>query len=215
MTIKQWATTYWWACMLMMVALILFMAAFIKCCAVHTPSSNPKKRPALRITDTLRRPADTLRRKRHRSNSHGHSSSSSSRDNRVHNQQSQPLTPSVTTNLTSNASSCPSMSVPGVLQMQMNANPHAPPTLMVSLPPETRPEPPPPYSGPRPTAPSALLAGPSHGYGEGRGHYNRRGQQTSGKQVASTSSHGSQSARDGDRSGSNRRNGIELKATRR
>lgn len=39
------------------------MGIFIKCCAVHTPSSNPKKRPAVRISDTLRRPADTLRRK--------------------------------------------------------------------------------------------------------------------------------------------------------
>lgn len=37
--------------------------------------------------------------------------------------------------------------------------------------------PPPPYPGPRPTAPPApgpAIAGPSHGYGEGRGHYNRR-----------------------------------------
>ena len=63
MSIKQWVTTYWWACMLMGVGVIVFMAAFIKCCAVHTPSSNPKKKPALRISDTLRRPADTLRRK--------------------------------------------------------------------------------------------------------------------------------------------------------
>lgn len=63
MTIKQWITTYWWACMLMGVAVMLFMAAFIKCCAIHTPSSNPKKKPAHRISDTLRRPADTLRRK--------------------------------------------------------------------------------------------------------------------------------------------------------
>lgn len=49
--------------MLMGVAILLFMAAFIKCCAVHTPSSNPNKKQALRIQDTLRRPADTLRRK--------------------------------------------------------------------------------------------------------------------------------------------------------
>ncbi|KAG9510545.1 Disintegrin and metalloproteinase domain-containing protein 10, partial [Fragariocoptes setiger] len=70
MTIKQWATTYWWACMLMLVAFIMLMAAFIKCCAVHTPTSNPKKRPALRITDTLRRPADKLRRKRHNGAAH-------------------------------------------------------------------------------------------------------------------------------------------------
>lgn len=63
--------------------------------------------------------------------------------------------------------------------------------LVVSLPPEHRsaaylPEPPPPYPGhppsvpPRPTRPaakSAAVPGPSHGYGEGRGHYNRRSNQ--------------------------------------
>jgi len=49
--------------MLSAIGLLLFMAMFIKCCAVHTPSSNPKKAPALKLTDTLRRPADTLRRK--------------------------------------------------------------------------------------------------------------------------------------------------------
>lgn len=62
----------------------------------------------------------------------------------------------------------------------MQVNPHAPPTLIVALPPPmtasaSHLDPPPPYTGPRPTAPP-LLAGPSHGYGEGRGHYNRNGQ---------------------------------------
>jgi len=58
----------------------------------------------------------------------------------------------------------------------MQVSPHAPPTLIVALPPTASPlDPPPPYSGPRPTAPP-LMAGPSHGYGEGRGHYNRQGQ---------------------------------------
>ena len=47
------------------VAFVLFMGVFIKCCAVHTPSSNPKKPPALSITQTLRHPYSTLRRKRH------------------------------------------------------------------------------------------------------------------------------------------------------
>src|SRR6218665_3251177 len=55
--------TYWWACTLMLFGGVLFMAAFIKCCAVHTPSSNPKRKKALRLSETLRRPADTLRRK--------------------------------------------------------------------------------------------------------------------------------------------------------
>ncbi|XP_067133544.1 disintegrin and metalloproteinase domain-containing protein 10 isoform X2 [Centruroides vittatus] len=111
--IKEWITTYWWAVMLMLVGLAIFMGFFIKCCAVHTPSSNPRKAPALRITDTLRHPADTLRRKRHRP-------------------PPQPGIPS---------------------------------------------GPPPPYPGPQPSAPPASsipIAGPSRGYGEGRGHYNRR-----------------------------------------
>ncbi|XP_050035329.1 disintegrin and metalloproteinase domain-containing protein 10-like [Dermacentor andersoni] len=63
-TVKQWVTLNWWAVLLMMVALIVVMAVFIRCCAVHTPSSNPRKAPALRISDTLRRPGDTFRRKR-------------------------------------------------------------------------------------------------------------------------------------------------------
>ncbi|XP_023245922.1 uncharacterized protein LOC111643060 [Copidosoma floridanum] len=41
------------------------MGAFIKCCAVHTPSSNPKKPPARHLSETLRRPMNTLRRMRH------------------------------------------------------------------------------------------------------------------------------------------------------
>lgn len=44
----------------MLVGVAIFMAAFVKCCAVHTPSSNPNKKPALRISDTLQH---TLRRK--------------------------------------------------------------------------------------------------------------------------------------------------------
>ncbi|GIY72661.1 disintegrin and metalloproteinase domain-containing protein 10 [Caerostris extrusa] len=65
-TIKQWVTSCWWGVLLSVVAFAIVMGIFIKCCAVHTPSSNPRRAPALRITDTLRHPADTLRRKRHR-----------------------------------------------------------------------------------------------------------------------------------------------------
>ncbi|XP_065932542.1 disintegrin and metalloproteinase domain-containing protein 10-like isoform X2 [Magallana gigas] len=39
----------------MAIGLILFMGFFIKFCAVHTPSSNPNAKPALKLTDTLRR----------------------------------------------------------------------------------------------------------------------------------------------------------------
>jgi len=48
--------------MLMGVTFVIIMGVFIKCCAVHTPSSNPKKTPARRFSETLRRPITTLRR---------------------------------------------------------------------------------------------------------------------------------------------------------
>ncbi|XP_005111940.2 disintegrin and metalloproteinase domain-containing protein 10 [Aplysia californica] len=41
--IQQWIVHHWWAVLLMAVALIVVMGAFIKVCAVHTPSSNPRK----------------------------------------------------------------------------------------------------------------------------------------------------------------------------
>ncbi|XP_046982630.1 disintegrin and metalloproteinase domain-containing protein 10 isoform X1 [Schistocerca americana] len=64
LTVAQWITEYWWAVLLMGVAFIIFMGLFIKCCAVHTPSSNPKKPPARRFSETLRHPMSTLRRMR-------------------------------------------------------------------------------------------------------------------------------------------------------
>ncbi|XP_049820220.1 disintegrin and metalloproteinase domain-containing protein 10 isoform X2 [Aethina tumida] len=65
LNVAQWITKYWWGVLLMGIGFIIFMGLFIKCCAVHTPSSNPKKPPPLRLTDTLRRPMNTLRRMRH------------------------------------------------------------------------------------------------------------------------------------------------------
>ena len=62
--IKQWAITHWWACALFVIGLMMLMYIFFECCAVHTPTSNPRKKPALRISDTIRHPAHTLRRKR-------------------------------------------------------------------------------------------------------------------------------------------------------
>ncbi|XP_066248939.1 disintegrin and metalloproteinase domain-containing protein 10 isoform X3 [Euwallacea similis] len=67
-TVAQWITEFWWAVLLLGIAFIIFMGMFIKCCAVHTPSSNPKKPPARRIGDTLRRPMNTLRRMRYHHN---------------------------------------------------------------------------------------------------------------------------------------------------
>lgn len=62
MNLAQWVTEYWWAVLLFGISFLIFMGLFIKCCAVHTPSSNPKKPPARRLSETLRRPMNTLRR---------------------------------------------------------------------------------------------------------------------------------------------------------
>lgn len=64
MSIRQWAITHWWVCGLFAIGFMMLMYVFIECCAVHTPTSNPKKMPALRLSDTIRHPANTLRRKR-------------------------------------------------------------------------------------------------------------------------------------------------------
>ncbi|XP_034475138.1 LOW QUALITY PROTEIN: disintegrin and metalloproteinase domain-containing protein 10 [Drosophila innubila] len=62
LTVAEWITGNWYLVVLMGVAFIVIMGAFIKCCAVHTPSSNPKKRRARRISETLRAPMNTIRR---------------------------------------------------------------------------------------------------------------------------------------------------------
>lgn len=46
--------------MLILLVLILMMALFIKCCAVHTPSTNPNKPPAHNIYETLRHPSTLM-----------------------------------------------------------------------------------------------------------------------------------------------------------
>lgn len=46
----EWIKHYWWAVALMGVGLIILMGGFIKVCSVHTPSSNPNKKPARQLT---------------------------------------------------------------------------------------------------------------------------------------------------------------------
>uniref|UniRef100_A0A914ZG08 Disintegrin domain-containing protein n=1 Tax=Panagrolaimus superbus TaxID=310955 RepID=A0A914ZG08_9BILA len=66
-TVSQWVHEHWWACVLMGIGGLIFMAIFVKCCAVHTPSTNPNKAPAAHFTDTLRHPGTLLRRGRQHS----------------------------------------------------------------------------------------------------------------------------------------------------
>lgn len=61
-TVAQWITENWYAAVFIGIIFVIIMGIFVKCCAVHTPSSNPKKPPARRISDTLRHPMNTLRR---------------------------------------------------------------------------------------------------------------------------------------------------------
>ncbi|XP_064086385.1 disintegrin and metalloproteinase domain-containing protein 10-like isoform X1 [Macrobrachium nipponense] len=161
-SVAEWITQYWYGVLLLGVGFVVFMGVFIKCCAVHTPSSNPRKPPARSITETLRRPVNTLRRvKRHRQGpgpsgnqlpgpSHHH-------HHHHHNQ--------------------PGPSRPG--GSREGERPKAAASKRSSR--AYSDDPPPPYPGnPRqPSTPGSSIApssraGPTrHGYGEGRGHYNR------------------------------------------
>ena len=80
LTIAQWVTEFWYAVLLMGIAFVIFMACFIRCFAIHTPSSNPRLPKNLHFTETLRRPVRAMHQKNyHRpsdrqsgGNNHGH-----------------------------------------------------------------------------------------------------------------------------------------------
>lgn len=50
----------WWAVGVGGLIFLVMMALFVKCCAVHTPSTNPNKPPALNIYQTLTRPGTLI-----------------------------------------------------------------------------------------------------------------------------------------------------------
>ncbi|KJH49558.1 Disintegrin [Dictyocaulus viviparus] len=66
-TVTQWIQEKWWVVVCGALILLVFMALFIKCCAVHTPSTNPNKPPALNFYQTLTRPSTLIRQRRQRS----------------------------------------------------------------------------------------------------------------------------------------------------
>lgn len=76
LTIVQLVTEYWWAVLLFGIAFVIFMAIFIKCFAIHTPSSNPRLAKNLHFTETLRRPVRALQQKHYRPANNGSSSGS-------------------------------------------------------------------------------------------------------------------------------------------
>ncbi|GMT31044.1 hypothetical protein PFISCL1PPCAC_22341 [Pristionchus fissidentatus] len=62
----SWMQERWWAVVGAGIVLLLFMGCFIKCCAVHTPSTNPNKPAALNLYNTLTRPGTLIRQRRNR-----------------------------------------------------------------------------------------------------------------------------------------------------
>ncbi|XP_059091577.1 disintegrin and metalloproteinase domain-containing protein 10-like isoform X2 [Tigriopus californicus] len=72
LTIREWVTEYWYVVLLSSIALVIFMAIFIRCCAIHTPSSNPHLPKNLHLTETLRRPVRSLQQKHYRPANPGH-----------------------------------------------------------------------------------------------------------------------------------------------
>ncbi|VDM58368.1 unnamed protein product [Angiostrongylus costaricensis] len=61
-TVTQWIQEKWWVVVCGALVVLVFMALFIKCCAVHTPSTNPNKPPALNLYQTLTRPSTLIYR---------------------------------------------------------------------------------------------------------------------------------------------------------
>lgn len=57
MYVSGYPQAYWWAVLLMGIALIMLMAGFIKICSVHTPSSNPKLPPPKPLPGNLHQAA--------------------------------------------------------------------------------------------------------------------------------------------------------------
>ena len=53
--IRDFIYDYWWAVLLLCLALVLLMAGFIQICSIHTPTHNPKLQPHQHLYDSLRR----------------------------------------------------------------------------------------------------------------------------------------------------------------
>uniref|UniRef100_A0A9J2P2U0 Disintegrin and metalloproteinase domain-containing protein 10 n=1 Tax=Ascaris lumbricoides TaxID=6252 RepID=A0A9J2P2U0_ASCLU len=131
----------WWVVVIGGLGLLLFMAVFIKCCAVHTPSTNPNKAPALNIYDTLRRPKTLIQRPRVARSAPENGSTNAGAASRRHNAHH-------------SANDRPS-SIQASFHPIASAPP-MPPTSVIVV------EPPPPYTAS--TDPGAALGGPKRGH---------------------------------------------------
>uniref|UniRef100_A0A914ZVI1 ADAM10 endopeptidase n=1 Tax=Parascaris univalens TaxID=6257 RepID=A0A914ZVI1_PARUN len=139
--VKYWIQVNWWVVVIGGLGLLLFMAVFIKCCAVHTPSTNPNKAPALNIYDTLRRPKTLIQRPRVARSAPENGSANAVAASRRHNAHH----PANDRTSSIQASFHPIASAPPM-----------PPTSVIVV------EPPPPYTAS--TDPGAALGGPKRGH---------------------------------------------------
>lgn len=84
-SITQWLRDNWWEAALVLLAVVLFMACFIKCCAVHTPSSNPKRKKHRTLHDDWETLSTTLRRRPRNSRRNGNNGQRRRRNGRSDN----------------------------------------------------------------------------------------------------------------------------------
>lgn len=168
-SVAEWITQYWYGVLLLGVGFVVFMGIFIKCCAVHTPSSNPRKPPARSITETLRRPVNTLRRVKRQRQGPSPSAQALPGPSHHHHHHHHHNQPGPSRPGGNREAERPKAAVPKRSSRAYSDDP------------------PPPYPGnPRqPNSPGnpgnpgnsvtpSTRPGPTrHGYGEGRGHYNR------------------------------------------
>lgn len=195
-TVSSWTQQNWWAVVGAGIVLLLLMGCFIKCCAVHTPSTNPNKPPALNLYNTLTRPSTLIRQRRNRqgrsaapTSSSGPTTSTSASASRGPGERraaraprmphaastsaaaAASVTPSAPPMPSRGASSAPVLSMSGLQQ------PGAPPVPLLAPPPGMPPpavivvEPPPPYTAA--ADPGSVLGLPK------RGHRNNKKRQTS------------------------------------
>ncbi|CAI2318262.1 unnamed protein product [Caenorhabditis sp. 36 PRJEB53466] len=157
-TLTQWAQDNWWAVGVGGLVFLVMMALFVKCCAVHTPSTNPNKPPALNIYQTLTRPGTLIRQHRQRHRAAAGRDASSSRP---------PGPPGIAAPTPSRTTPSARPSAPPLVAPQVPIQ--APPVLPLAPPPPpsgSSPqvivlEPPPPYTA---ADPGNAMGGPRRGH---------------------------------------------------
>nr|CDJ85980.1 Blood coagulation inhibitor domain containing protein [Haemonchus contortus] len=149
-TVTQWVQEKWWVVVFGALVILVLMALFIKCCAVHTPSTNPNKPPALNLYQTLTRPSTLIRQRRHRSRAALPGATSSSAAPRS----SAPSAQQPSSSSRTRASAPPLPQAPPAPVIPTGSAPPVSTVLVV--------EPPPPYTAA--ADPGSALGGPRRGH---------------------------------------------------